>query len=108
MALIDRTVPYTAIVTAVTISVGTLMGYFSVAGWLAVKLGLFAAVIVSGLGIRYELVHYFAVWNTIRLEGSNDEREQLLRRRYKSSTSILVLLWLLIAAIVALSVLKPG
>ena len=108
LGLIDRTIRYAAIVTAVTISGGTLMGNFPVAGWLAVKLGLFAAVIVSGLGIRYELIHYFAVWNAIRLEGSTEERERLLRSRYKSSTTVLVLLWLLVAAIVAVSVLKPG
>ena len=80
----------------------------ALAGWLAVKLALFAGVIVSGLGIRFELVHYFAVWNTIRLEGSSEERERLLRRRYKSSTTVLVLLWLLVATIDVVSVLKPG
>jgi len=108
LGLIDRTIRYTAIVTAAMMAIGTLMGYFSIAGWLAIKLGLFAAIIVSGLGIRYELVHYFAVWNTIRLEGSTEERERLLRSRYKSSTTVLVLLWLLVASIVAVSVLKPG
>jgi hypothetical protein len=108
LGLIDRTIRYAAIVTAAMIAIGTLMGYLSVAGWLAVKLALFAGVIVSGLGIRFELVHYFAVWNTIRLEGSSEERERLLRRRYKSSTTVLVLLWLLVATIVAVSVLKPG
>ncbi len=105
---IDRTIRYLAIATAMTIAVGTLTGYFSVAGWLAVKLALFAGVIVSGLGIRFELVHYFQVWHAIRVEGSTDEREKLLRSRYKSSTTILVLLWLFIATIVAVSVLKPS
>ncbi|MFZ1623383.1 MAG: hypothetical protein WAU48_01175 [Gammaproteobacteria bacterium] len=108
VGLIDRAIRYAAIFAAVTVSVGALMGYFSIASWLAIKLALFAAVIVSGLGIRFELIHYFAVWHTIRVEGSTEEREQRLRSRYKSSTTVLVLLWLFIAAIVALSVLKPG
>jgi len=108
LGLIDRAIRYVAIFTAMTIFVGTLMSYFSVASWLAVKLALLAGVIVSGLGIRFELIHYFAVWHTIRVEGSTEERERLLRSRYKSSTTVLVLLWLFIATIVAVSVLKPG
>lgn len=108
MALVDRAVRYAAILTAVLVAAGTLIGCFSIASWLAIKLALFAGVIASGLGIRIELIRYFQVWHAIRVEGSSDDHEQQLRYRYKTSTTILVLLWLLIATIVAVSVLKPG
>ncbi|MEZ5564497.1 MAG: hypothetical protein R3F24_02825 [Gammaproteobacteria bacterium] len=107
LGAIDRTIRYVAIAAGVLIAIGTLAGYLSVAGWLAVKLALFAGVIVSGLGIRFELVHYFKAWHEIRIEGSTDEREKILRHRYKTSTTVLVLLWMFVAAIVAVSVLKP-
>jgi hypothetical protein len=56
------------------------------------KLVLLAGAIISGLGIRFELVQYFKVWHEIASEGSTAVRESLLRRRYVSVTAVLVLL----------------
>lgn len=83
------------------------MGYFNLAGWLALKLCLLAGAILSGLGIRIELVRYFRICHEIGAEGSSADRKELLRRRYSSSTAILIMLWLFIAGIVALSLFKP-
>ena len=105
---IDRSLRYVAIVTVILIAVGTLLGYFALAGWLAIKLALLAGVFLSGLGIRFELVRYFLVWDTIKAKGSTDELEQRLRNRYASSTAVLVVLWVFVATIVAVSILKPG
>ncbi|MCP5140535.1 MAG: hypothetical protein R3F27_04715 [Gammaproteobacteria bacterium] len=105
---IDRSIRYVAIVAAILIAIGTLLGYFYLAGWLAIKLALFAGVFLSGLGIRFELVRYFLVWETIKAKGSTDELEQRLRNRYASSTAVLVVLWMFVATIIAVSVLKPG
>lgn len=105
---LDRSLRYVTIAMTLVIAAGTLAGYFSVAGWLAIKLALLACVILSGLGIRFELVRYFLVWDAIRTMGSTAELEQRLRSRYASSTAVLVLLWLFVATIVVVSVLKPG
>jgi hypothetical protein len=60
----------------------------------------------SGLGIRFELVQYFKVWHEIASEGLTAVPENLLRRRYVSATAVLVLVWLFIAGIVALSMFR--
>jgi hypothetical protein len=104
---IDRATRYVAVAAAVVLAIGGLTGSFSLTGWLAWKLALLAGAIVSGLGIRFELTRYFRVWHEIGAEGSTAMRESLLRRRYTSATAVLVVLWLFIASIVALSLLKP-
>jgi hypothetical protein len=107
LARIDRSTRYVAVAVAVILAVGGLTGYFNLAGWLALKFALLAGAIVSGLGIRFELTRYFRVWQEIGTQGSTAERESLLRRRYASATAVLVVLWLFIAGIVALSLFKP-
>jgi hypothetical protein len=41
-------------------------------------------------------------------DGSSDAREARIRRIYVQATSVLGLLWVFIAVVVALSVLKPA
>lgn len=105
---LDRGLRYLAITALAVIAVGTLYGYWSITGWLAVKLALLAAVMAGGFGIRFELVRYFRIWGSIRTTGSTDDLERQLRGRYASSTAFLVLLWLFVATIVAVSIIKPG
>lgn len=81
-----------------------LVAHIAVLGY---WLGAFAGVIASGTGIRRAIVRYYAVWHEIRDLGSSPEREARLRARYAGATAVLVGLWLFIALIVALSVLKP-
>ncbi len=45
----------------------------------------------SGLGIHFELVQYFKVWHEIANEGLTAVPKNLLRRRYVSTTAVLVL-----------------
>jgi predicted outer membrane lipoprotein len=107
LARIDRGTRYLVIAVTLILATGGLTGYFNLAGWLALKLGLFTGAIVSGLGIRFELIRYYRVWHEIGTEGSTPNRESLLRRRYMSATAVLVGLWIFIAGIAALSVFKP-
>lgn len=104
---LDRGIRYAMIVAALLLAGSGVTGYIDMAAWLAVKLALFAAVIASGVVIRFELVRYFAIWHEITAEGSSDDRESLLRLRYFRATTVLLMLWLCIAAIVALSLIKP-
>jgi len=104
---IDRVLRYVAVASALIIAGGGLAGYLPLAEWLAWKLVLLAGVIACGLGIRFALTRYFGAWYEIGAQGSTPARETLLWRNYCRATSVLVLLWLLIAGIVALSLFKP-
>ena len=77
-------------------------------GWLAGKLVLFGGVIACGIGIRYYIIQFFGIWRQIEAAGASSARESAVRRNYASATALLGLLWLCIAAIAILSVLKPG
>lgn len=74
--------------------------------WLRWKLALFAGVIACGIGIRQILIGFFATWSMIRRNGVTDAANLAVRRAYVRATSILVILWLCITAIVVLSVTK--
>jgi hypothetical protein len=107
LARVDRMTRYIAILVAVSLATTGLAGYFYLADWLAFKFMLLAGAMLSGLGIRFALIRYFSVWHDIRIEGSTAARESLLRSRYTSATTVLIVLWLFIAGIVALSLFKP-
>jgi len=61
-------------------------------------------VVACGLWIRGELAAYFRLWGTLGREGSSPALEAALGRACWRATAVLAGLWLLIAAIVALSV----
>lgn len=103
LALIDRVVRY-------TVGGGLVALAFTQADWplwLRIKLALFAGVIGCGVIIRFRLIHHFTTWAAIVSEGSTPEREAVLRRIYWRATSVLALLWLQVAAIAVLAVLRP-
>ncbi|MDJ0928329.1 MAG: hypothetical protein QNJ73_11860 [Gammaproteobacteria bacterium] len=107
LASIDNGIRYILIVGLLVTAGAALSGAISLISWFAVKLALFAGVIVCGLGIRLEILRYYRAWHEIADNGSNATLEAELRRRYASATMVLVILWLQIAAIVALSLLRP-
>lgn len=104
---IDLGLRYLVVVVAMILAGGGLLGYLPLTGWLAAKLGLLAGAICCGMGIRFELVRYFKVWEEIASQGTDEGREALLRARYASATAVLVVLWLCIFGIVIVSVYKP-
>ena len=107
VARVDHAIRYLAIAFIAALCAAVYFGYFSMPRWLTIKLMLFAGVIACGVGIRRQLIRFFATWGAIAAEGSDDGREREIRRIYISATSILVGLWLLIAGIVLLSWVKP-
>jgi len=103
LALIDRIVRY-------SVGVGLIALAFAQADWplwLRIKLALFAGVIGCGVIIRFRLIHHFTTWAAIVSEGSTPEREAVLRRTYWRATSVLALLWVQVATITVLAVLRP-
>ena len=103
LALIDRLVRYT--VGAGLVALALLQADWPL--WLRIKLALFAGVIGCGVIIRFRLINHFTTWAAIVSDGSTPEREAVLRRTYWRATSVLALLWLQVAAIAVLAVLRP-
>lgn len=103
LALIDRVVRYT--VGAGLVALALLQADWPL--WLRIKLALFAGVIGCGVIIRFRLIDHFTTWAAIVSDGSTPEREAILRRTYWRATSVLALLWLQVAAIAVLAVLRP-
>jgi len=107
LATLDRGIRYAAIIALLGLGVLTAAGQAPLQGWLAWKLAAFAGIIACGLGIRFALMDFYRTWAEIAREGSSEAREREVRRTYVKATGVLGLLWLLIAAAVALSILKP-
>lgn len=108
LALIDRSIRYILLTVLIGIGVATALGAISLQGWLAGKLFLFGCVMASGVGIRLSIIEFFRVWRDIDSNGSTPEKEKEIWWIYTWGTGILILLWVFIAGIVILSVMKPG
>jgi hypothetical protein len=107
LAAIDRAIRYVAIIALLGIAALSANGRMGLPGWLAWKLVAFAGVIACGLGIRFTLMSFYRTWMEIARGGSNDARELEIRRTCVRATSVLGLLWVFIAAVTVLSVMKP-
>ncbi len=108
LAMLDRGVRYLAIAAFLALAASVLAGVLPAPRWLGLKLALFAGVVACGLGIRWQLLRFYVTWRVMAREGSAAALEDEIRRTYVAATAILVGLWVLIAGIVMLSVLKPG
>lgn len=50
---------------------------------------------------------HFSTWAKMQKDGATLEHNAVIQRTYVRATGILLLLWLFIAGIVALSIIKP-
>lgn len=108
LAAIDRGSRYIIMALLIAIAVGLVGGRWDMPLWLRLKLALFAGVMASGVGIRFALISHFRTWAVMAREGPTDQTNAIIRRTYVKATSVLVLLWIFIAGIVAVSVWKPS
>lgn len=108
LAGIDRAIRYGLLMTLAIAWIGTLTGTIPLAGWLGWKLLCFGGVILCGVGIRFQIIRFFETWAVMERSGSTKALEDRIRQIYVRATSILVGLWTFIAAMVVLSVWKPG
>lgn len=107
LATFDRRSRYVLMAVLVAIGLHLIGGDWSMPFWLRVKLGLFACVMACGVGIRLALISHFRTWAVMAREGPNDHTNAVIRKTYVQATSVLVLLWVFIAALVIVSVWKP-
>lgn len=108
LGTIDRGSRYLLMAALLGISVGLIGRGWGTPGWLRLKLALFAGVMACGVGIRILLIAHFRVWKAMAQDGPSDQSNALIRGIYIKATSILGLLWALIACIVAISIWKPA
>ncbi len=108
LALADHALRHLLMLVLLLVGALALAGPLSLPVWLAWKLILFAAVIACGVGIRLQLIRFFAVWRELPRGGTDAALENEVRRNYRAATAILIALWLCIACVVVLSLLKPG
>ncbi len=108
LATLDRRSRYVLMGVLVGIALGLIGGAWSMPAWLRWKLACFAAVMACGVGIRLSLLSHFRTWTAMERDGPSAEANAIVRQVYLRSTAILVLLWFFIAAVVILSVQKPG
>ena len=107
LGAIDRGSRYLLMATLLALAGGLIAGSWALPLWLRLKIGLFAAVMACGVGIRLALIRHFRTWSVMAHEGPTDASNAIIERTYVRATAVLVLLWLFIAAIAAVSVWKP-
>lgn len=107
IATIDRWSRYALMILLLALALGVLGHGWNLPFWLRLKLGFFACAMACGVGIRIALIAHFRTWAIMRREGASDATNAIIRATYVRGTSVLLLLWVFIAAIVTVSVLKP-
>ncbi len=108
LAAVDRGLRYLVMAGLAAVAVAGWAGVLSMPTWLAWKLLAFAAVMACGVAIRFALIDWFASWRAVLSAGSGEAQELALRRGYWRATGILIGLWVLIGAIVVLSLARPA
>lgn len=106
-ARIDRSSRYVLIALLLAVAIGALGDTWPIPEWLRWKLIAFAGVIACGVGIRFALMGHFKVWAKMAAGDTSAANHEMVKKTYARATSILVLLWVFIGAVVFLSVAKP-
>ena len=107
LGAIDRGSRYVFMGLLIGLATGLLGGSWGMPLWLRWKLALYAGVMASGVGIRLALISHFRTWKIMAAEGPSDASNAIIRATCIKATSVLLVLWLFIAAIVVVSVCKP-
>ncbi len=107
LARIDRSSRYVLMGGLLAVAMGLMGDTWQIPGWLRWKLAAFVGVIACGVGIRFALIDHFCVWGKMAAGDRSPDHNDMIKRTYTRATSILVLLWIFIGAIVVLSVAKP-
>lgn len=107
LARIDRWSRYVLIALLLAVAMGLIGDAWPIPNWLRWKLAAFLGVIASGVGIRFALISHFRVWADMSTGDVLPEHDNVIKKTYVRATSILVLLWVFIAAAAYLSVAKP-
>lgn len=108
LASIDRSSRYVLMALLLAVAAGLVGGTWPMPDWLRWKLALFAGVMMCGVGIRLALISHFRTWAIMTREGPTPATDAIIKQTYVRATSVLLLLWVFIAVITALSIWKPA
>jgi hypothetical protein len=108
LGAIDRGSRYVLMALLLALACGLLGGAWELPLWLRLKIGLFACVMASGVGIRLALISHFRTWAVMAVDGPSDATNAIIERTYVRATAVLVALWVFIAVLVVVSVVKPA
>lgn len=108
LGAIDRGSRYLLMAVLLGTATSLVGGGWPMPLWLRWKLALFAGVIMCGVGIRLALIAHFRTWAVMAREGPTDETNAIIKRTYVRATSVLLLLWVFIAAITVVSIWQPA
>lgn len=78
------------------------------AGWVALKVTIFGAIICSGIAIRFSLQGFSTAFGAIMTQGSSPEREQALKASLTRTYPFVGAIWLMVLAAGLLGVAKGG
>ncbi|MGB5076620.1 MAG: hypothetical protein WBO17_03990 [Sphingorhabdus sp.] len=106
-ATVDRASRYMLIAFFLALAFPLIGGSWPTPLWMRVKFGLFAGIILCGVGIRFALIEHFRTWKIMATEGVTHAGNDVIKRTYVKATSVLALLWIFIAAVVIVSIWKP-
>jgi hypothetical protein len=104
---IDRGSRYVLIAALVATAIGLVGGAWPMPDWLRWKLAAFSGVVACGVGIRIALITHFRTWTKMAEGSVTPEDNAVIKRTYVKATSVLVLLWIFIAIVTILSIVKP-
>jgi hypothetical protein len=108
LARIDRASRYVLMAVLLAVAIGLIGDVWPMPGWMRGKLAAFAGVIACGVGIRFALIGHFRTWVKMAAGDTSSAHNEIIKHTYVRATSVLVLLWVFIGAVVFLSVAKPG
>lgn len=94
---------------ALLAGIGSLVGDGPItAGWLAVKVTIFGAIICSGIAIRFSLQGFGAAFGAVMAQGSSPEREAALRASLTRTYPFVGAIWVMVLVAGLLGVAKGG
>jgi hypothetical protein len=103
-ASLDRGLRYAVLAALLVIAIG---GIGDLPLWLNLKLAGFAAIMACGIAIRLALIRHFRIWSEIAASGTSAAGNAAIRVTYVRATYILGMLWVCIAGLTILGVVKP-
>ncbi|HBH43644.1 MAG TPA: hypothetical protein DDY28_04460 [Hyphomonas atlantica] len=107
LAALDRGSRYVLMGVLLLMSIGVIGGDWPIPLWLRFKFAAFAGVIATGVLVRLQLIRFFRVWGEMKTDGVTDARNARVSTLENQASFLIVMIWVFIAIIVALSLFKP-
>lgn len=95
-----------ALAAAAAVSLLEIVPFFQM-HWIAWKMFLLLGISLCGLGLKYAIPRVRARFGAVMKQGSSPESEAALAAPLRTAETLIILIWVQIAAMVYLSVVQP-